>query len=99
VVLRNYEGMLVRYQAEDKPPTIEMTATRGVSSLLQGSKSVIIPQDNERMARRKPKLAPETSCGGGHPEVPVQEKLEVRATIPLPAPAPAKPKKRRVAKR
>ena len=53
VVLRNYEGMLVRYQAEDKPNTVQPTATRGVSSLLQGSKSVIMPENNERMARRK----------------------------------------------
>ncbi len=53
VVLRNYEGMLVRYQAEDKPNTVRPTATRGVSSLLQGSKSVILPENNERMARRR----------------------------------------------
>ena len=53
VVLRNYEGMLVRYQAEDKPITVRPTATRGVSSLLQGSKSAIIPENNERMARRQ----------------------------------------------
>src|SRR5580704_1703000 len=37
VVLRNYEGMLVRYQAEDKPNTArKKTRTRGVSALLQG---------------------------------------------------------------
>jgi lysine 2,3-aminomutase len=53
VVLRNYEGMLVRYQAEDKPNTVQATRTRGVSSLLQGSKSVIMPENNERMARRR----------------------------------------------
>ena len=53
VVLRNFEGMLVRYQAEDKPNTVQPTATRGVSSLLQGTKSAIIPEDSERMARRK----------------------------------------------
>ncbi len=53
VVLRNYEGMLVRYQAEDKPNTVQPTATRGVSSLLQGSKSVLMPENNERMARRR----------------------------------------------
>jgi lysine 2,3-aminomutase len=53
VVLRNFEGMLVRYQAEDKPNTVQPTATRGVSSLLQGSKSVLMPQNNERMARRR----------------------------------------------
>src|SRR6516164_94136 len=53
VVLRNYEGMLVRYQAEDKPNTVQATRTRGVSSLLQGSQSVILPENNERMARRR----------------------------------------------
>jgi lysine 2,3-aminomutase len=56
VVLRNFEGMLVRYQAEDKPNTVEPTRTRGVSALLQGSKSAIIPENNERMARRKLKV-------------------------------------------
>jgi lysine 2,3-aminomutase len=53
VVLRNYEGMLVRYQAEDKPHTVQPTKTRGVSSLLQGSKTLLVPEQNERMARRK----------------------------------------------
>ena len=53
VVLRNFEGMLVRYQAEDKPQTVHKTATRGVSSLLQGTKSALIPENSERMARRQ----------------------------------------------
>jgi lysine 2,3-aminomutase len=53
VVLRNFEGMLVRYQAEDKPATIRKTTTRGVSALLQGSQSVIMPENSERMARRR----------------------------------------------
>jgi lysine 2,3-aminomutase len=52
VVLRNYEGMLVRYQAEDKPATIRPTATRGVSGLLQGDRSAIVPQTIDRPARR-----------------------------------------------
>jgi lysine 2,3-aminomutase len=72
VVLRNFEGMLVRYQAEDKPNTVQPTQTRGVSSLLQGTKSVIVPEDSERMARRK--LHAHTNhhdesaapCGNGH---------------------------------
>ena len=38
VVLRNYEGMLVRYQAEDKPTTVKPTVTRGVSHLVQGTR-------------------------------------------------------------
>src|SRR6266446_1154498 len=53
VVLRNYEGMLIRYQAEDKPNTVRQTASRGVSSLLQGSRTVLMPENNESMARRK----------------------------------------------
>ena len=57
VVLRNYEGMLVRYQAEDKPQTVKPTATRGVSSLLQGTKSALIPENSERMARRRAQRA------------------------------------------
>jgi lysine 2,3-aminomutase len=56
VVLRNYEGMLVRYQAEDKPNTVQPAATRGVSSLVQGSQSVLMPENNERMARRRRRL-------------------------------------------
>jgi lysine 2,3-aminomutase len=63
VVLRNYEGMLVRYQAEDKPQTAQPTATRGVSSLLQGTKSAIIPQGNERMARRQLHVIHNPHCG------------------------------------
>ncbi len=53
VVLRNYEGMLIRYQAEDKPQTVQPAATRGVSSLLQGSKTALVPDGMERMARRR----------------------------------------------
>jgi lysine 2,3-aminomutase len=81
VVLRNYEGMLVRYQAEDKPATAEPTKTRGVSSLLEGSKSALMPENNERMARRRlrvlvertPKpsfeLNQDNGCNGHHEPV------------------------------
>src|SRR5437764_4853876 len=53
VVLRNFEGMLVRYQAEDKPATDHPTPTRGVSALLTGTRSVLMPENSERMARRR----------------------------------------------
>src|SRR5262249_13581842 len=53
VVLRNFEGMMVRYQAEDRPHSVQPTPTRGVSSLLQGTKSALIPENSERMARRR----------------------------------------------
>jgi lysine 2,3-aminomutase len=62
VILRNYEGLVIRYQAEDKPATTEPTNTRGVSGLLQGDNTVLIPQNNERMARRKPRIVP-PGCG------------------------------------
>src|SRR5437588_1280878 len=58
VVLRNYEGQLVRYQAEDKPNTVQPTKTRGVSSLLQGNRTLLMPDQNERMARRQLHLLP-----------------------------------------
>src|SRR4051794_4947968 len=74
VVLRNYEGLLIRYQAEDKPNTARPTPTRGVSALLQGSKSALIPENSERMARRRELKVitdhnagdeAESGCGGG----------------------------------
>jgi lysine 2,3-aminomutase len=64
VVLRNYEGMLIRYQAEDKPQTAQPTRTRGVSSLLQGTKTALIPENSERMARRQLNLL--TNHGTNH---------------------------------
>jgi lysine 2,3-aminomutase len=82
VVLRNFEGMLVRYQAEDKPNTAQPTATRGVSALLLGTKSVLMPENTERMARRRlnlvnddghhetnghPSSNAKGGCGGGGP--------------------------------
>jgi lysine 2,3-aminomutase len=67
VVLRNYEGMLIRYQAEDKPQTAQATRTRGVSSLLQGTKTALIPQDSERMARRQLNLL--TPNGTNHEDL------------------------------
>lgn len=53
VVLRNYEGLLIRYQAEDKPTTSNMARTRGVSALLTGAKTALVPEHNERLARRQ----------------------------------------------
>src|ERR1051325_10935504 len=53
VILRNYEGMLVRYQAEDKPTTTKPTANRGVSALIQGTQTALVPPGSERMERRR----------------------------------------------
>lgn len=87
VILRNYEGLLIRYQAEDKPPVNgQPTNTRGVSGLLQGDKTVLIPEGNERMARRQPRVvrngcdsdAGETESDGN------TDGAALRPIIPLP---------------
>lgn len=57
VILRNYEGMLVRYQSEDKPTAGAQTETRGVSALLQGDRTHLLPDGVERIARRKARAA------------------------------------------
>lgn len=81
VVLRNYEGMLVRYQAEDKPTTIRSVPNRGVSSLIQGTLSFLMPENNDRMARRRRKSLRVTStsssdsCGNGCGEAHLTEDL------------------------
>src|SRR5205814_6063888 len=46
VVLRNFEGQIVRYQAEDKvSENKKPVKTRGVSALLQGDKTVLVPEN------------------------------------------------------
>ncbi|MEZ6142498.1 MAG: KamA family radical SAM protein [Zavarzinella sp.] len=58
LVLRNFEGQMVRYQAKDEPTTVRQTNTQGVSSLLQGSETVLIPENNKRMTRRRKQSLP-----------------------------------------
>jgi lysine 2,3-aminomutase len=83
VVLRNYEGMLIRYQAEDKPPSIAPTQTRGVSGLIQGDQTCLVPEGNVRMARRKKnraaaRKAAAATCGSE----PVVEPANGRFALP-----------------
>src|SRR5947199_7848937 len=66
VILRNYEGLLIRYQAEDKPASIKPTPTRGVSALLTGAKSALIPEGTDRMQRRAAAGHAEANGCGGH---------------------------------
>ncbi len=55
VVLRNYEGMIVRYRPTVSPPQHGRRAeSQGVSALLEGQAESLVPRDNARMARRKP---------------------------------------------
>src|SRR5689334_4375817 len=59
VVLRNYEGMLVRYHPTgDAPRTPDPVATQGVSGLLAGHAEALVPEGNPRLLRRKAKLPP-----------------------------------------
>src|SRR5262245_28191316 len=84
VVLRNYEGMLVRYQAEDKPLTQKQgIRTQGVSSLLQGDKTALVPDKVERLERRR-KLRAKKKAEAAAAEV-------TCGSVPTPAPATAQP--------
>jgi lysine 2,3-aminomutase len=54
VVLRNYEGMIVRYHPTGEP--LEPPApveTQGVSGLLAGKADVLVPEGNARLQRRR----------------------------------------------
>jgi lysine 2,3-aminomutase len=54
VVLRNYEGLLFRYAPEDRPDSKDAGyATMGVSSLLSGTQSALVPAGTPRFARRE----------------------------------------------
>ncbi len=54
VVLRNYEGMLVRYNPTGDPPRPRPPVeTLGVSGLLEGQAEALIPEGNPRHKRRK----------------------------------------------
>jgi lysine 2,3-aminomutase len=54
VVLRNYEGLLFRYAPEDRnDSTSGGYPSIGVSSLLSGSRDVLIPDGTPRMGRRQ----------------------------------------------
>jgi lysine 2,3-aminomutase len=95
VVLRNYEGMLVRYQAEDKPASSAgCDGTHGVSGLLQGSRSAMGPlPDDPRLARRRQRQTESQAEGGterngeaGHtPPYPPPPRLSASPSdVPLP---------------
>jgi lysine 2,3-aminomutase len=53
VVLRNYEGMLVRYNPDGQPDTESpQIQTQGVSALLVGKQEFLMPANTPRMIRR-----------------------------------------------
>jgi lysine 2,3-aminomutase len=54
VVLRNYEGMLVRYSPQGQSHARPPVATQGVSALLESQAEALVPEGNPRHKRRKP---------------------------------------------
>ncbi len=61
VVLRNYEGLLFRYSPEDRAEAADGGyTTLGVSSLLSGTRDVLVPDGTPRMARRQEHAAPDS---------------------------------------
>ena len=67
VVLRNYEGMLVRYHPTGDPiAPRESVETQGVSALLSGRSEALIPEGNPRHRRRKPAEATNGNGNGIH---------------------------------
>jgi lysine 2,3-aminomutase len=69
VVLRNYEGMLFRYSPEDRPDTASAGySSIGVSSLLSGTRTALVPDGTPRFERREQHAA-SSSCEPGEPDV------------------------------
>lgn len=68
VVLRNYEGMMFRYAPDERGGPTEGVATVGVSNVLSGNGTPLIPVGNRRMARRRQNSAvrPTTKAVSGH---------------------------------
>ena len=70
VILRNYEGMLFRYSPEDRESGPQSHyPSLGVSSLLGGQQSKLMPEGNVRMARRQQNAAQSPTAaanGNGH---------------------------------
>jgi lysine 2,3-aminomutase len=77
VVLRNYEGMIVRYHPTGEAvKTPDPIVTQGVSSLLAGQAETLIPEGNPRHQRRRARL----SILGSEPIVPAPARKNPRST-------------------
>ena len=53
VVLRNYEGMLIRYNPDGRAAANTPIETQGVSALLSGQQEVLMPENTPRILRRR----------------------------------------------
>ncbi len=86
VVLRNYEGLLFRYAPEDRPETLTAGyPSIGVSSLLSGTQSALVPDGTPRLERRL-----EHSCACTKPKRPTSSSSAVinRPKRPTPRSTP-----------
>jgi lysine 2,3-aminomutase len=64
VVLRNYEGMLIRYHATGEPDERrEPVEAQGVSGLLEGRAEVLIPEGTPRLVRRRARISTDGNEG------------------------------------
>ena len=89
VVLRNYEGMIIRYhptgEAQEAPGQV---ATQGVSALLEGQGEALLPENTPRIDRRR-----ERSATSPVTIVPAPKKNGVGGTAtPVQSPTNGKPK-------
>lgn len=64
VVLRNYEGMLFRYDPTGRAETQPAHDDQGVSRLLRGQGQVLTPDGNPRASRRREDRGASTISGG-----------------------------------
>lgn len=69
VVLRNYEGLLFRYAPDDRADGTATYKSLGVSSLLGGQRTPLVPAGNPRMARRQKHVHQPASKAGGNGRV------------------------------
>jgi lysine 2,3-aminomutase len=69
IVLRNYEGMLFRYAPEDKSENATAGyPSIGVSSLLSGTKTALVPDGTPRFERRQEHVS-NSGCESAEPHV------------------------------
>jgi lysine 2,3-aminomutase len=55
IVLRNYEGVIFRYEPEDKPAEATATSSQGVSAMLSGDSKPLVHPSTPRQVRRQNK--------------------------------------------
>ncbi|HWA99214.1 MAG TPA: KamA family radical SAM protein [Pirellulales bacterium] len=71
VVLRNYEGMLFRYAPEDREDgQPDLYPSLGVSNLLSGNETALVPDGLPRLERRREHDA-DSNASAGHSSLPI----------------------------